>query len=87
MFRILKIGGYLAISDIVAKSQIPQRIREDPAKWSECVSGALSIAELEGIIRDAGFINFKILEESKWDKTDDKELELASLTFYAEKQC
>ena len=44
MFRILKIGGYLTISDIVAKSQIPQRIRDDPAKWSECVSGALSIA-------------------------------------------
>jgi len=85
MFRILKTGGCLTISDIVAKSQIPQRIRENPAKWSECISGALSIDDLERVVKEAGFVNFKILEESKWDKTDDESLELASLTFYARK--
>ena len=85
MFRILKIGGYLTISDIVAKSQIPQRIRDDPARWTECVSGALSVKELEEIIKGAGFVNFRVIDEKKWDKTDDKDLDLSSLTFYAEK--
>ena len=85
MFRILAPGGYLTISGIVVKSQIPERVRNDPAKWSECVSGALSTVGLERVVKDAGFVNFRVLVETKWEKTDDKDLELASIVFYTQK--
>ncbi len=71
------------MADIVSKEPIPDRVRNDLQKWSECVSGALSIEELERKIAEAGFVDFHILEEAKWDKTEDQELQLASITFYA----
>jgi arsenite methyltransferase len=85
IFRVLRSGGSIAISDIVSKGKLPERIRNDPQKWSECISGALSIQELKKNLCAAGFVDFQLLEEAKWDKTEDKELELASITFYAMK--
>jgi arsenite methyltransferase len=85
IFRILKPGGSITISDIVTKSRLPERIRNDPQKWSECVSGALSVEELETDIAKAGFVDFRVFDEANWDKTEDKDLELASITFYAMK--
>ena len=85
IFRVLKPGGSITIADIISKNQLPERIRNDPQKWSECVSGALSLDELKSSLSDAGFADFKLLDECKWDKTEDKDLELASITFYAMK--
>jgi len=85
IFRVLKLGRVVTISDIVARNKIPDRIRKDPAKWSECISGALSIDELRQIATETGFSDFRILEQAKWDKTEDNELDLASITFYAKK--
>ncbi|MDG6907067.1 MAG: methyltransferase domain-containing protein [Nitrososphaerota archaeon] len=83
IYRVLKYGGTITMADIVSKEPIPDRVRNDLQKWSECVSGALSIEELERKIAEAGFVDFHILEEAKWDKTEDQELQLASITFYA----
>ena len=85
MFRILKRGGKLTISDIIANEKIPERVKSNPAKWSECVSGALSLDDLQSYLNAAGFVKFEILEASKWEKTDDEDLNLASVTFSAEK--
>ncbi len=85
IFRILKPGGSITISDIVSKGKLPERIKNDPQKWSECVSGALPVEELETNLEDAGFVDFRFFDEAKWDKTEDKDLELASITFYAMK--
>jgi arsenite methyltransferase len=85
IFRILKPGGSITISDIVSKSELPERIKNDPQKWSECVSGALSVEELQKNVSGAGFIDFRLYDEAKWDKTEDTDLELASITFYAMK--
>jgi len=85
IYRVLKKGGSMTISDVIAKQPVPERIKKDPEKWSECVSGALSIDELKSLLVESGFVDFKILEDSKWDKTEDKDLELASVTFYAMK--
>jgi arsenite methyltransferase len=85
IYRVLKGGGSMTISDIIAKEPVPERIKNDPEKWSECVSGALSIDELRSVLVESGFVDFKILEDRKWDKTEDQGLELASVTFYAMK--
>jgi len=59
-FRILKAGGRLAISDVVASTELPDEIRNDLALYSGCMAGASLIAELETILAEAGFQNINI---------------------------
>ena len=54
-FRVLAPGGRLAISDIVALSEIPAEVRNDLEAYAGCVSGAARIAEVDGMLRAAGF--------------------------------
>lgn len=66
-FRILKSGGRLAISDVVASTILPDEIKNDPFLHSACVAGASLIAELESYMQNAGFTQIKIepKDESK----------------------
>ncbi len=66
-FRVLKSGGRLAISDIVATADLPDKIKQDMAMFTGCMSGASSISELENMIDSAGFskIEIKPKDESK----------------------
>jgi len=59
-YRVLKPGGRLAISDVVATADLPEEIKNDLTLYSACVSGASTIADLERILADAGFIEIKI---------------------------
>ncbi len=66
-FRVLKSGGRLAISDVVATAEMPDSVKEDMAMYTGCVSGASSIPELESMLLQAGFENICIRpkDESK----------------------
>lgn len=59
-FRVLKPGGRLAISDLVASTQIPQEIRENLALYCGCLAGAASIEGLKKMLEKAGFHNTRI---------------------------
>jgi SAM-dependent methyltransferase len=59
-YRVLAPGGRLAISDIVALREIPAAVRSDLEAYAGCVSGAALIAEVEGMLRDAGFENVRV---------------------------
>ncbi|MFA7097903.1 MAG: arsenite methyltransferase [Gammaproteobacteria bacterium] len=59
-FRVLKPGGRLAVSDVVATAELPENIRKDLALHSACVAGAAGIGELEAMLRDAGFVNITV---------------------------
>lgn len=63
--RVLRPGGRLAISDIVAKAQLPAEIREDLKLLTGCIAGASQIDELEYMLRDAGFIDVHIEPKDK----------------------
>lgn len=69
MFRVLKAGGRIAISDIVANGELSEEIRRDTALWGGCYAGALDMAVYASQLRDAGFINVKI--EPKSGAADD----------------
>ena len=66
-FRVLKNGGRLAISDVVASVELPQEIRDDLQLYSGCMAGASHINELEQILADSGFTDIRIApkDESK----------------------
>ena len=59
-FRVLKAGGRLAISDVVATIDLPEEMRNDKDLIAGCMGNASLIEELEGYIRDAGFTAVKI---------------------------
>lgn len=59
-FRVLRSGGRLAISDVVAFADLPEDVRGDLALYSGCMAGASLISELTSILDDAGFVNVVI---------------------------
>ena len=70
-FRILKPGGRLAISDVVATAQLPPEFKNDLDLLSACVSGAATMAEITEMLQEAGFQNIDI-------QTKDESRELIS---------
>ncbi len=59
-FRVLKPGGRLAISDVVATAEIPAEIRHDPELFSACVAGAATVSDLATLLAEAGFSEIRI---------------------------
>ena len=66
-FRVLKSGGRLAVSDIVASTEVPESVRGDLAAVSACVGGASSVDDLRRMLGEAGFEGIRITpkEESR----------------------
>jgi len=66
-FRVLKPGGRLAISDVVARVELPDEIRGDAELRASCIGGAVTIDALEDMLHGAGFEQVSILpkEESR----------------------
>jgi arsenite methyltransferase len=59
-FRVLRPGGRLAISDILALKPLPEVVRRDLGLYCGCVAGAASIGETERLIREAGFVDVQV---------------------------
>ena len=59
-FRVLKTGGRLAISDVVATAPFPEAMLQDLTLRSCCVSGASLVDEVEQMLRTVGFIQVRI---------------------------
>ena len=66
-FRVLKPGGRLAISDVVATAEMPDEMKNDPVLHAGCMAGASLIDELEAMMAAAGFekISIKPKDESR----------------------
>ena len=61
-FRVLGPGGRIAVSDVVrrAEAEFPPAIRENIELLSGCVAGTASVAEIEAMLRDAGFTEIRV---------------------------
>ena len=54
-FRVLRPGGYLAVSDVVALQPLSEAMVRDLASWSACVGGALDVNAYAQKLRAVGF--------------------------------
>ncbi|MBI3669208.1 MAG: methyltransferase domain-containing protein [Acidobacteria bacterium] len=55
MFRVLKRGGRVAISDIVSDEPVPEKMKQDPELWSGCVAGAFTEPAFLAAFERTGF--------------------------------
>lgn len=69
IFRILKPGGRLVISDVVAETEPPLAIRADHRLVGECIGGAMVQGVLFGMLRDLGFVDASILKRYPYRET------------------
>lgn len=63
-FRVLKANGRLMVSDIVLLKKLPEAIRKNVQAYIGCLSGAEMKSEYLQMIKDAGFQEVRIIEES-----------------------
>lgn len=59
-FRVLKAGGRLAISDVVALEDMPPELAQSVEAMTGCVAGAAKVADLERMLAEAGFRDVRI---------------------------
>ncbi|MCX6013124.1 MAG: arsenite methyltransferase [Chloroflexi bacterium] len=60
IYRVLKPGGRLCVSDIVTLEDLPRHIRENLDAWAACVAGALDKDDYLSKIKTAGFDKIKV---------------------------
>jgi arsenite methyltransferase len=55
MFRLLKPGGRVAISDILAKKELPAEVTQDLSLYVGCIAGASQVGAYDKYLKEAGF--------------------------------
>lgn len=69
IYRCLKNGGNMIVSDIVLEKPLSEDMKNDETLYSSCISGALLRNEYLKCIENAGFKNIKILSDKKYSVT------------------
>lgn len=82
IFRVLKPGGRIAVSDIISDEVIPEHLKADERLWSGCISGAFQEQEMLKMFHDAGFIavSYDKWSDAPWQVIDGIEFRAVTLT-------
>jgi len=88
MFRVLKRGGRVAISDIVSDEVVPQELQDDQELWSGCISGAFQEKEFIEEFEAAGFYGVRVdkWDEQPWKTVKGIEFRSVTITAYEGKE-
>jgi len=68
VFRALKPGGRVAVSDIVTNGQLPEAVQTNMAAWGACVAGALEVNDYVRHLSAAGFVDVQVQPKGEADK-------------------
>ncbi|RPH73834.1 methyltransferase domain-containing protein [bacterium] len=101
IYRILKPGAHLSVSDIVLKGQLPEKMQQVAEMYAGCVSGAIQMDDYVKTMQNSGLVNIIIQKEKSvplpdeilrdylmQDEIDDYRNSgagISSITIYAEK--
>jgi len=64
VYRVLKPGGRMMVSDIVLERELPETIARSVAAYTGCIAGASLKADYLGMIAAAGFDDVRVAGES-----------------------
>ena len=59
-YRVLRPGGRIAISDVLAIARIPEALRNDLAALAGCIGGASHVDEVREMLERAGFVDVDV---------------------------
>ena len=88
MYRVLRRGGRIAISDIVSDEPVPEHLAQDANLWSACVSGAFQEEEFLRAFEDAKFygIHIEELRAEAYQTVEGIEFRAVTVTAYKGKE-
>lgn len=88
VFRVLRRGGRVAISDIVCDEDVPAELLADRDLWAGCISGAFREDRLLKAFVDAGFYGVHIVKRdaAPWQVVKGIEFRSVTLVAYKGKQ-
>jgi len=75
VFRVLKPGGKLAVSDIVTGGPLPEAIKKSLSAWAGCVAGAVEVEDYIGMMKAVGFSEISVIPVFFDKETVDSALE------------
>jgi ubiquinone/menaquinone biosynthesis C-methylase UbiE len=85
-FRVLKPGGRFAVSDIVLRKSLPEKVQQDMLAWAGCIAGALLDKEYRGKLTAAGFADIDVEVTREYDLCDEKMVNLLESLSSEEKE-
>lgn len=68
IFRVLKLGGTVAVSDLALLQPLPDNIREMAAALVGCVAGAVLVDETKAMLENAGFSSIILTPKPEYVK-------------------
>ncbi|MFA7600560.1 MAG: methyltransferase domain-containing protein, partial [Bacteroidales bacterium] len=71
IYRILKTGGHLSVSDVVIKGSLPDGLKNAVEMYAGCVSGAIQTEEYLSLMEKVGLKNIRIQKTKAIDIPDD----------------
>ncbi len=85
MYRVLKRGGRVAVSDIVSDEDVPAEMKRDARLWSGCLAGALREDRFLNAFERAGFYGIQLIkfDERPWQTV--RGIQFRSVTVTAHK--
>ena len=63
IYRVMKPGSHLSVSDVVLHGELPENIRQAAEMYAGCVSGAIQREQYLHIMQDTGLQNILIQKE------------------------
>ena len=71
IFRVLKPGGELYISDVFASRRVPRELTRDPVLLGECLGGALYLKDFGRLVHGLGCLDYRVVARSPISLADE----------------